>query len=1030
MQPKTETLFEKAVKYADLGLGLVNRSDIESAINPQHRVYSQEIFNSLDDLCPDAIYFSGNHPFIQFKQLSNFDPELVKNLHTKIWNEGRSPILAITTPTEVRLYNTYDNPVKSSEELIKLQLDVFSDLEQDLLRLRQCLSQETIDTGKIWSEPIGQKLKTKNKVDKLLLQGLKSTRDLLYRSGKGLQLSIIHDLLGRSLFTLYLEDRKILTRDGFPESAPNHVENFFEILEHKQATYDLFDKLKEKFNGDLFPVTSEERKKVNREHLREVRKCFYGFDHKRESMPLWKMFNFQFIPIELLSAIYEEFMSGEEDGKLKARNEGAFYTKPMLVEFMLNEVLPLPDKNNTGYTYKILDPSCGSGIFLVQCYKRLIARWKFANRGTAIDADVLEGILLKSIYGVDKDTEAIKVAAFSLYLTFLNYLEPVEIRSKYIEHRRKNLKPLVRWTSRKEVNESEKAERKMGRNLFQCNTFDESEFKKEKFDLIIGNPPWRSGTPTDEVVISFFREYKLPSQIACAYLEYMPSLLASNGIIALVCTAKILFNTSDVFENFRKSFFSKYHVDTIINLAVVRDIMFDNAQTPGAVFIYRSRQSDIEQKRILYCVPKSIKAIGKRQAMLIDATDVKYLPLREVLSPKSKLFKIAMWGGPRDLMLINKLLEIPSIASLANKNEKGIGLHKKDKRQTSNNRQLAKHKFIELDKVEKYYTPDTGLKELGRHHLYFRTNDKNIFKPPVVLLKRGSKDSNFCFSFCDYNCVYTDRIYGLSIRSLDKVYHKALVATLNSSLASYFLFMISSVWAVEKAGDLLHEEIMSFPALPSIMSDSSVKALAKMVDNIIDINSSDRLIMNRHERIVQIENEIDKIIYKEIKATKTEQFLIKDILNNSIGLKKRYEESNAEGSADLTQYAEVLTKTLTQTTKFSKRSTQVEIIEGGMTDFRIIVIHFEKEVSRKNVTTIRIKSDKVRSLLQEINAYAYEQYGETVFYRKVFRYYRNDSVYLIKPNQKRFWIPSHALQDADTILAEMITSNTQSVVGN
>ncbi|MBX2894717.1 MAG: N-6 DNA methylase [Cyclobacteriaceae bacterium] len=1032
MQLNTETLFEKAVRYADLGLGMVNRSDSKPIRNSQQRILSEEIFAGMDNLFPDAIYFSGGHPFIQFKQLSKFDPEQVWKLHARIWNEGRSPILAITTPTEVRLYNTYDNPVESPNEVSKLQLDVFADIEQDLLRLRQCLSQEKIDTGRIWNEPIGEKLKTKNRVDKLLLQGLKSTRELLYDSGDGLPLSVIHDLLGRSLFTLYLEDRKILARDGFPDSAPVHVENFFDILEYKQATYDLFDKLKEKFNGDLFPVSSDERKRVNREHLREIRKCFFGYDHRLESMPLWKMFDFKFIPIELISAIYEEFMSGEEDGKLKARDEGAFYTKPMLVEFMLNEVLPLPDENNKRYDYKILDPSCGSGIFLVQCYKRLISRWKFSNPGRSIDADVLEGILLKSIYGVDKDTEAIKVAAFSLYLTFLNYLEPVEIRSKYIEHKRKKFKPLVHWTSRKEVNERVRANRDMGSSLFQCNTFDDLGFKNEKFDLIIGNPPWKSGTAPDEVVSSFVRSHRLPSQIACAYLEYMPSMLSNNGVIALVCTAKILFNTSLLFEKFRGYFFSKYYVNTIINLAVVRDIMFDNARTPGAVFIYRLREVNQEQKRVLYCVPKSITAISKRQTMLIDATDVKFLPYREIIAAGSKIFKIAMWGGARDLQLINRLLEMPNIDSLAGEDEKGIGLHKKDSGQASNNRHLVKHKFIELDRIEKYYTPGSGLKELGSHYSYFRTNSKNIFKPPVILLKRGSKDRDFCFSYCDYNCVYTDRIYGLSLGNRDQVFHKALVACLNSSIANYFLFMISSVWAVDKTSDLLHEEIMSFPALPLVMSDSTLDALAKKVDNIVALNSSEKLVMARKSETTKIEREIDEIIYNELNITENERFLINDALNNSIGLKKRYDENNAEGAADLNEYARTLAQTLTQTTKFSNRSTQVEIIEGGKTDFRIIIIHFDKDTSSSQVITSKTESNNVDKLLTEINNYAYSQHGETVFYRKVFRYYNyaSNSIYLIKPNQKRFWIPSQALYDADTMLAEMIASNEHSVVSN
>ena len=59
----------------------------------------------------------------------------------------------------------------------------------------------------------------------------------------------------------------------------------------------------------------------------------------------WRMFQFQYIPIELISSIYEEFMSKEDEKHEQLRTEGAFYTPKMLVEFVLNEVLPWPDEN-------------------------------------------------------------------------------------------------------------------------------------------------------------------------------------------------------------------------------------------------------------------------------------------------------------------------------------------------------------------------------------------------------------------------------------------------------------------------------------------------------------------------------------------------------------------------------------------------------------------------------------------------------------------------------------------------------------
>ena len=97
--------------------------------------------------------------------------------------------------------------------------------------------------------------------------------------------------------------------------------------------------------------------------------------------------------------------------------------------------------------------------FLVECYKRLIARWKYSNKNQNITQSILEQLLLNNIYGIEKDSQAIKVTAFSLYLTFLSYLEPKKILSKV------KFNPIVRWKDKNEL--AELKGKKLGNNLFQ-----------------------------------------------------------------------------------------------------------------------------------------------------------------------------------------------------------------------------------------------------------------------------------------------------------------------------------------------------------------------------------------------------------------------------------------------------------------------------------------------------------------------------------------------------------------------------------
>ena len=304
----------------------------------------------------------------------------------------------------------------------------------------------------------------------------------------------------------------------------------------------------------------------------------------------------------------------------------------------------------------------------MESYKRLIARWKYANRENEINEDVLEQLLLDNIYGIEKDKEAIKVTAFSLYLTFLNYLEPKKVLSKV------RFKPLVRWKDKKELQARER--KKSGKNLFQFSTFTKDlDIFDNKYDLIVGNPPWKLG-PSDNDVKRYLTENKLPQQTVCAFLHYMPKLVP-NGVIALISTAKILFNTGRISEDFRQKLFTENNIEAIANLSVVRDIIFKNASAPGAVIIYRKRKEEVYNNHrdyVTYCVPKSIETIKHRQSVVIDASEIKFLPVREILKENSKIFKIAMWGNVRDLKLIEKIKSIKSIKEYISKEEWGVGL--------------------------------------------------------------------------------------------------------------------------------------------------------------------------------------------------------------------------------------------------------------------------------------------------------------------------------------------------------------------
>ena len=77
---------------------------------------------------------------------------------------------------------------------------------------------------------------------------------------------------------------------------------------------------------------------------------------------------------------------------------------------------------------KVLDPCCGSGIFLVLAYRRLIELELTKASDKKLDAKKLLEILSESIYGVERNQDACYVAEFSLILTMLNYIDANDLQ--------------------------------------------------------------------------------------------------------------------------------------------------------------------------------------------------------------------------------------------------------------------------------------------------------------------------------------------------------------------------------------------------------------------------------------------------------------------------------------------------------------------------------------------------------------------------------------------------------------------------
>ena len=232
----------------------------------------------------------------------------------------------------------------------------------------------------------------------------------------GLDDDTSHDLLARIIFVQFLFDRK----DSDGKAALNEEElrrlherdgilsqtftGFSDILNSYEDAYALFQWLNVKFNGDLFPGKGDreehraawdaEKEKVKPQHLSLLAQFVSGsVVLSSGQISLWPYYAFDAIPLDFISTIYETFVQ-------KGVKSGVHYTPAHIADLVLDSVLPW---NSENWDLKILDPACGSGVFLVKAYQRLIHRWENAHPGQQIPSNVLVHILEKNLFGVDLD---------------------------------------------------------------------------------------------------------------------------------------------------------------------------------------------------------------------------------------------------------------------------------------------------------------------------------------------------------------------------------------------------------------------------------------------------------------------------------------------------------------------------------------------------------------------------------------------------------------------------------------------------
>lgn len=988
-----KTLLDRIFNYLDMNseTGLATEKNFTN-LTPFQKLFYSQVHEKIGI---DAVYFLRDEngvpkiPIIYFTAIDRYDPKYIAELHRLAWNVGEAPLLFVVTPDEILIYNNYvipsieDNVLKTDAGIIET-LKTAEVIASNFAKLRE-YHRSLLESGEYWRKS-KNRFDIQGRVDSTLISNLRIMRKALIAQISSRSnlvnkdiINIVHSLLSRSIFIKYLEERTdsngetVFPKDFF-SSFLLKANCYTDILVDKEATYNLFLALREKFNGDILQVTKKEKEVVTQEDLTELRMFLLAnskFSDKQ--LTLWKLYSFDVIPIQLISNIYELFFHLTDEKDVK----GTYYTPLHLVNLIMDEIYPWEGKYSP---ISFFDPSCGSGIFLVEAYRRIVCRWIANHEDEPITCAKLIEILTKCIFGVDINEDAVRVSSFSLNLALCDFLDPKSIWEKL------------------------SIPRLIGKNLMVSDFFDpDKNFNKLKYNIIVGNPPWESNiTKLTELYLLNGKKVIGDKQIAQAFSLKCADLIKKNGMICLILPSKgFLFNRSANNIKYRHNFFRDNNVLTIVNLSVYRKFLFDHASGPATIVIYTpNNKKKTTETPIIYCTPKPLYTIEDIRKFSIDPNDICRIPRDIVFN--DYVWKVAMWGTPRDLELISKMKNtFYSMKHFIEQNDMNTaeGFTRGSRKRQCDD--LLGLPLIDTKKFQANYIPKKCLNKID--FTDFESTVKKsrvIFKAPHLIVKQSHKKGFFLSALLDYDAAFNHSLLGIHGET-SKLKYLSLI--IGSKVFSYYHILTNRKWLIER-DELEAGDIWATPV--PMPTDRDLREANCIFDKRNHYYSNNNLAEDFVRRMYHLQS--------------YEQHQIDDVFDYVLDYFQKKSKSISFVKPDeafYNFYYKALTEALYNT--FGKRIKLTGALYYGTAPLSVLVLHFSQDELGRLQT--HKQEDKLEEVLTKLDADLLEE-KYLVYIRRNLRIYQRDKIYIVKPAQQKYWTYSAACRDADEIFSDIAKS--------
>lgn len=960
------------------------------------------------------------------------DAKEAAKIHRLVWNQSVAPLVLVLCQDKVRLFSGFafgSNDSKGPE----VPLSAI-----DALRI----SAEHIANGETWHVHSGL-IRPDQRVEWRLLENLRGLRDSIANLSAEMR-PTIHALIGKFLYLHYLRARNILSSQWL-EKRNIEWSRFTSPSLSPKEFFDLTKHVDEFLNGTMFPIKrSDLSHTVVKGAVGRIANVFAGNDPGGQQHFEFDNYDFSYIPIETLSVIYEQFLhdrpfiGGESEGKKTA----AYYTPIPVVNFIIDRMDEVSELDSSS---RVLDPACGSGAFLVQCYRRLVERQR-AKSGVVPGPVALRALLQKCIFGIDINRDACRVTELSLNLTLLDYVSPPDLTSTPF-----------------------KLPELFGKNIIHGDAFalhlsgrGKSEATSGRYDWVIGNPPWKElradgDHDLDRPAMDWISGHKEEcpvnlNQSAQAFAWLSARDFASpGGSVGLLLPGTTLLG--EKMESFRRGYFTANTLRYVANFSNLVSVLFKRpgpsegqAHHSAAAIVVTTGKPKVDdwfpvfspllanQELTRAARENYVGNTAPLWSLTVNEGEVRYQRAKNSRLALAATWKQATWGNGIDERLLQRMLERPVLENLLQLTglmaSQGLETRERGSNEPVESApQLVGALTLEAglsDARDRVLTfPNAWLSRLPASKTYVRAgrvvHPLSVCEAPHIVVSA----SRSWAVYEDRFIVVPARQIGIAGTQSQAALLKAVAFYLNSDAAWYLEFFLSGLGEQRNRATL--RSLKQLPIPQSLMDPQSetVQKWATMYE-FIRLRVGSRP-LNKGVGF-ELHNELNRMVHEELGLNSLESIRVRDVA----GVYPSLFEGGTGGPAcgfpdneDIRAYSEVLRKQIQSFVGKDGDSARYDVTFWH--DDAIGMARFAKTGvgSRNSIAS----HDHLSSLLdaaRDLKA-VLRKHQHWYYNNRSLRVFADDAVYLFKPMQKLHWLRSQAAVDAREIVALAIQERSSRV---